>query len=186
MAEIGTEADAPLWGVSAEFDNAPDLLAAIQRLRPRRLGRIDGFSPVPLEEARAALGFSRPPMWLFALGGVVLGGLGVLAMCVYATGYDYVFLIGGRPRISWPAYVIPSFSVAMATGTLATLAGFLVLNRLPRLNHPVFHVPGFLAASRDRFFIVVERVDDQFDAEAIEQALAQLAVQPRAVRRVPR
>jgi hypothetical protein len=110
-------------------------------------------------------------------------------MCVYATAYDYVFLIGGRPRLSWPSFVVPSISFAMMAGCVAIHLALLVLNRLPRLNHPAFNIPGFLRASDDRFFLTAEARDDRFDAGRIERRLAGLpaeAGRPLEIRRIPR
>ncbi len=79
----------------------------------------------------------------------------MMGMCIYATAYDYVFDIGGRPRVSWPAFVVPSLSFALMTGALATYLAMLFLNRLPRLNHPAFNIPDFTRVTQDRYFLTV-------------------------------
>ncbi len=186
MAEIRTESEAPLWGVSAEFTTPEAMLAAIGALQGRGLGRLDTYTPVPVPGAAEALRLPREPIHPFALGGAVLGGALMMAMCIYATVYDYVFNIGGRPRFSWPPFVIPSVSFAMLVGTLAVVLAMLVLNRLPRLNHPAFNIPDFGRSTQDRFFLVVEARDEGFDPDAVEHALAGLYSQPAAISRVPR
>ncbi len=110
-------------------------------------------------------------------------------MCIYATAYDYVFLIGGRPRFSWPSFVVPSVSFAMLCGCLSVHAALLWLNRLPRLNHPAFNIPDFLRASEDRFFLAAELDKDGGDAARIERRLAGLPQgggRPLSVARIPR
>ena len=47
----------------------------------------------------------------------------------------------------------------------------LMLNGLPRLHHPVFEAPPFLRASRDRFFILIEATDPQFDESRTREFL---------------
>ncbi len=106
-----------------------------------------------------ALGLEGRSILPYALGGAIVGGAAFYGMCIYATAYDYVFLIGGRPRFSWPSFVVPSVSFAMLCGCLAVHAALLVLNRLPRLNHPAFNIPTFERATQDCYFLAAE-IDD--------------------------
>jgi hypothetical protein len=85
--------------------------------------------------------------------------------------------------------VVPSISFAMMTGCIAIHLALLVLNRLPRLNHPAFNIPGFLRASDDRFFLSAEARSDRFDAARFERRLTSLPVEagrPLEIRRIPR
>jgi hypothetical protein len=50
----------------------------------------------------------------------------------------------------------------------------LVLNRLPQPYHPVFNVPNFAMATRDRFFLAVEANDPKFEHEAVVKLLQSL------------
>ncbi|MCB4801253.1 Ni/Fe-hydrogenase subunit HybB-like protein [Methylobacterium brachiatum] len=183
---------APLWGVSATFASQSDLAAALQAvssISPPDQVHLDGHGPVPMPRTLRALGLEGRSILPYALAGALLGGAGFYAMCVYATAYDYVFLIGGRPRLSWPSFVVPSISFAMMTGCIAIHLALLVLNRLPRLNHPAFNIPGFLRASDDRFFLSAEARGDRFDAARFERRLTSLPVEagrPLEIRRIPR
>lgn len=182
---------APLYGIAAEFGSPDAVVAAAHALRPKAFGRLEIYSPVPVPGALEALGRTHRSVPSFmALGGVVLGFGLMMGMCIYATAVSYVFDIGGRPLVSWPAFIVPSVSFAVLTGALVVFFNWTFLCRLPMLNHPSFNIPGFLRASQDRFFLLIApstAADPaSLDADAVERALSALAQRPLAVSRVDR
>ena len=190
-AQRHADGEAPLFAVAAEFGSPDAVLAAARALQPKDFGRIEIYSPVPVPGALEALNRTHRSIPSFmAVGGVVLGFSLMMGMCVYATAVSYVFDIGGRPLVSWPAFIVPSVSFAMLTAALVIFFNWTFLCRLPMLNHPSFNIPDFLRASQDRFFLTVAppKPDDpsSLDAAAVERALAALSQRPLAVSRVKR
>lgn len=180
------EKEVEFYGVSAEFADPEALLAATTTLRERGIGRLDTLSPLPIPGMADALGMGAPALGWLAMAGVVIGGFGWFGMIVFATVASYPFNIGGRPLLSWPYYVIPSFAIAMLVAAIAVTAGMLFLNRLPRLNHPVFNIDGIEGATQNRLFLIVEAREEEFDTRAVELALAGLPIRPLRIQRVPR
>ena len=186
-AAEGRVADAPIHAIAAEFATGDALLASVHALKRRDLGRLDAHSPVPIQGMTEALDLASSSLSLISIGAVLVGFAAMMGMCIYATAADYVFNIGGRPLVSWPAFVVPSMSFSLAVGAVATAAAMLFLNRLPRLNHPAFNIPDFTRVTQDRYFLTVsEAKEGSLDIGSVESALDGLTERPVRVTRVLR
>jgi len=173
--------DAPLWGVSAEFSNARDAGAAWAYFERHPIARLDALTPAPLDRD-----FATSLVLVAALIGFFIGGASMFGFCAYADNYAYVLNIGGRPVFSWPDYVVPALSFGLLCSGVAAFLCMLILNRLPRLNHPAFNIPGIGRASWDRYFVVISHTRSAPDVERAEQGFQSLAVAPIALHRVRR
>jgi len=67
--------------------------------------------------------------------------------------------------------MVVGFELTVLFAALMPAIGMLVLNGLPRLNHPIFAAPTFHRASRDRFFLCVLATDAKFDSKKTMQFL---------------
>jgi hypothetical protein len=162
------------YGLMAEFDNPSDAVAAARRVYEEGYRRIDAFSPYPVEELSEAIGVHKTHMPLIILLGGLLGGTLGFLMQVYIEVVDFPINVGGKPYYSWPAFIPITFECTVLGAALFAVFGMLALNGLPEPYHPVFNVPTFALASRDRFFLLVEAADPKFDRERTAELLRAL------------
>lgn len=178
--------DPELYGLMAEFDDPHALLEATRQVRAAGYRRIDAYTPIPVHGLVEVLGEvpTRLP-WLTLLGGV-LGAISGYALQYYFLVIDYPMNVGGRPNTgaTWPAFLPVIFELTVLGAALFSVLGMLALNGLPMPYHPVFNVPEFRLASRNRFFLCIESRDPHFETEQTRSLLAGL--HPRNVLEVPR
>jgi hypothetical protein len=164
-----------LYGVMAEFATPQDLLSAAEAARSAGYRRLDAFTPFPIERLSEALGHrpSRVPM-LVLIGGII-GAAAGYGLQYWVSALAYPLNVGGRPYNSWPAFIPVTFELTVLVAGIFTVLGMLALNGLPTPYHPVFNVPRFALASRDRYFLCVESKDPGFDETATRRFLESLS-----------
>src|ERR1700736_1788021 len=173
----------PIYGMMAEFDSATALVEAARSTSQAGYKKIDAYSPFPIEGLAEEIGFHHDEVPLVVLIGGIIGGLTRDGMQYWMWAGDYPLNIGGKPPHSWPAFVVITFEMTILFAGISAVFGMLALNGLPMPYHPVFNVPRFTRASRDRFFLVVFSSDVKYDAAATRQFLESL--DPRSVSEVP-
>lgn len=161
----------PLHGLMAEFATPAALVSALKQVRAAGFTKLDAYTPFPIEEVIEALDPPRSKVPAIVLGGGILGGLAGFALQYWINVIEYPLNIGGRPFNSWVAFIPPTFETTVLFAGLSAMVGMLAVNGLPRPHHPVFGVPRFRFASRDRYFLVVESGDPRFDSKNVREAL---------------
>ena len=168
-----------VYGVMAEFDDPSSLVAAANRAREEGYRQMDAYSPFPIEELHDAMGEHHSRLPLVVLIGGLIGCLGGFALQYWVSAMAYPINVGGKPLNSWPAFIPVTFECTILAAALSAVLGMLALNGLPMPYHPVFNVPRFALASRNRFFLCIEAKDPKFDLEGTRRFLETL--NPREV-----
>ena len=160
-----------IYGLMAEFDDASSLVTATERAHHEGYRRMDAYSPFPIEELHEALGSRHTRLPLIVLIGGLFGCIGGYALQYWSSVVAYPLNIGGKPLHSWPAFIPVTFECTILAAALSCVLGMLALNGLPMPYHPVFNVPRFEFASRDKFFLLVEATDPKFDRRQTREFL---------------
>jgi len=175
--------DAPIYGLLAEFDEPDRLVAAARAAHEDGYRNMDAYTPFPVEHLAEAIGFRMTRLPWLIFGGGLVGCLGGFFLQYWVSVSAYPENIGGRPLNSWPSFIPVTFELTILLAALTAVCGMLGLNGLPMPYHPLFNVPRFAQASRDRFFLCIEARDPRFDRTKTRRFLE--AQQPRGIFDVP-
>ena len=165
------ETEPAVYGLLAEFTQPEQVLDAARRARAEGYRQMDAYTPFPVHGLSEAVGFRKTRVPLIVLLGGLTGCIGgFLLQYIYRVEY-YPMNIGGRPHNSFVAFIIIMFELTILCAAFSAVVGMLALNGLPQPYHPLFNVPRFGLASRDRFFLSIEAKDPKFDLDTTRQFL---------------
>jgi Protein of unknown function (DUF3341) len=173
----------PIYGLMAEFDSAQALVDAGRKTREAGYKKIDAYSPFPIEGLAEEIGMHFDEIPLTVLIGGIIGGCTGYLMQYWMSAVDYPLNIGGKPPHSWPAFIVITFEMTILFAGISAVLGMLAFNGLPMPYHPVFNVPRFAFASKDRFFLIVFSSDKKYNA--VETRRFMESLDPRSISEVP-
>jgi hypothetical protein len=95
--------------------------------------RIRVITPFGVPEVEEILPGKRSKVRFFALVGAASGTVTGFAFTIL-TSLSWPLIVGGKPIVSIPPFIIIAFALTILFGALSTFAGFLLLSRLPSLR----------------------------------------------------
>lgn len=134
------------------FDDKEEFLENLRRLIREGVPkeRIRAITPFAVPEADEILPRPRSRVRFFALVGAGTGTVTGFAFTIL-TSLSWPLIVGGKPIVSLPPFIIIAFALTILFGSLSTFLGFLLLSRLPSIR-------GILSKEEygNRFVILVE------------------------------
>jgi len=155
------------FGVIAEFGSAAELYRAAERVRDQGYRFWDAHSPFPIHGMNEAMGLKKSPLGYIIFWGGFLGFLTAVLLEYIPTSFLFPLIVHGKPVdfFTVPAFFPIMFELTILFAGFTAFFGVFVMNRLPRLHHPLFDYAPFARVTDDAFFIVIESGDPKF-AEA--------------------
>ncbi len=166
-----------LHGIMAEFDTATELVDAARLVRDAGYVKTDAFSPFPLHEIDEALGIKRSILPYLIFAGGITGLMAGIGLEYFVHVIEWPIIVGGRPHFSLPAFIPPAYELTILFAAFTAVFGMLFLNGLPSPYHPVFNVPRFALATREKFFLIIESIDPKYDYEKTRSFMESLGGQ---------
>ena len=139
-------------GLLASYEYLDSTVDAIKALKKAGFEKIKAFSPYPEHHIEDALGYGQSPVRVWTLVGGLTGTATGFALTTW-TSMDWPLVVGGKPIVSIPAYIIIAFEMTILFGALSTIIGLFILSRLPSIKPMVVYDPEF---SSGRYGVYVE------------------------------
>jgi len=149
-----------LYGLSAEFEAADDLLQAARKARDAGYKEIRAYSPYEVHGLSEVLGYKSTFLPWLVLIALITGVVVAFGIQYWTSVVDYPLNVGGRPYFSWPAFMPIMFEFGILFGGIAAAVFMFVRTGLPQPYHPIFNTEGIENATYSRFFLCIQ-VDDQ-------------------------
>lgn len=161
------------YGLMAVFDTPADAMHAAEQVRDAGYSKWDVHTPFPVHGMDAAMGLRNSPVGWFTFVGGATGYTSGMIMIWWMNAYDYKIVIGGKPMFS-PFFSFPvSYELTILLASFGSLIGMFLLNRLPRLHHPLLKNRKFCSgATHDKFILVIETADPKFNDQETRKLLA--------------
>ena len=140
-------------GLLASYEYLDSTVDTIKGLKKAGFETVRAYTPYPEHHIEDALGYDQSPVRVWTLVGGLTGTATGFALTIW-TSMDWPLVVGGKPMVSIPAYIIIAFELTILFGALGTIIGLFVLSRLPSIKPTVVYDPEFSAGKFGVFVTV--------------------------------
>ena len=155
-------------GILGYFDGPKAIILGAKRLRKtREFKKWDAFTPFAVHTLDEAMEIPKSHLpWI-----VLASGLSGLTFAIWflswTSAVNFPIWVGGKPMLSWPAWVPIFFELTVLFSAFANLLGMLGLCGLPfRAKKPLD-----LRFTDDKFALWIPSDEPGYDAATLEAAL---------------
>src|ERR1700758_1020937 len=155
----------------AEFTTAKALYDAAEKVRDKGYTFWDVHSPFPIHGMSKATGQGRSSLGYIIFWGGFLGFTTAALLEYIPSSFLFPLIVHGKPVnfFTVPPFFPIMFELTVLLSAFTAFFGVFILNRLPRMHHPLFDYEPFSRVTNDAFFLVIESTDPKFsEAETKE------------------
>lgn len=165
-----------VFGVIAEFPSARALYEAAEKVRDKGFKFWDVHSPFPIHGMNKAMGVKKSPLGSIIFWGGFIGFVTAVCLEFIPSSFLYPMIVHGKPvnLFTVPAFFPIMFELTILFAAFTAFFGTFVMNRLPRLHHPLFDYEEFKRFSNDAFFLVIESDDPNFSETGTHEFLEEI------------
>ncbi|MBN1634192.1 MAG: DUF3341 domain-containing protein [Ignavibacteria bacterium] len=169
------ERSGEIYAVAALFETPDSIFHAAEKVGKSKYSKYDIHTPYPIHGMDDAMRLKPTKLgfvtFIFGLLGVIIA----LLMIGYMSGIDYRNIIGGKPFFALPPSMPVAFELTVLFAALLTIIFTLfVFNKLPKIFHPLMDTEYMKRVSTDRYGIVIEAEDKNFDKDKVTEFLKSL------------
>jgi hypothetical protein len=158
----------------AEFHDPAALSRAAEHVKQAGFSKWDVYSPFPVHGMDEAMGLKPSKVTMVMAFMCIAGFASAWLMQWWMGEVDYPIAVAGKPLFAWEQATPILFELSVLFSAFGALFGMLMLNLLPRWNHPLFGKPRFLRVSDDRFVMAIESNDPKFDEGSVRRMFESL------------
>ncbi len=164
-----------LFGVSALFDTPDKILSAAKKTNQAGYKKYDINTPYPVHGIEKAMNLKPSKLGFITLVFGLTGSFIALFFMYWTMSIDYPMIISGKPFFALPAFIPVTFEVTVLLATLATVIGMITFFfKFPENHHPLHDTNYMKQVSKDKFGLVIEISDKNFDLEKVKEFLQSL------------
>lgn len=164
-----------LYGMAAIFDNPDKIIAAAKKTVEAGYSKFDVNTPYPVHGMEKAMKLKPSKLGFITLIFGLTGSFLALFFMYWTMSVDYPMIIGGKPFFALPAFIPVTFEVTVLLATLATVIGMITFFfKFPENHHPLHDTNYMKQVSIDKFGLVIESVDKNFEIEKVKDFLSSL------------
>jgi hypothetical protein len=171
--------DKSVFGMIAEFPSAAALYEAAEMVRDKGYKFWDVHSPFPIHGMNKAMGLGKSTLGYIIFCGGFTGFTTAVLLEYIPSSFLYPLIVHGKPVnfFTVPPFFPIIFELTILFSAFTAFFGVFVMNRLPRLHHPLFDYAPFKRVTIDAFFLVIESADPKFSETGTREFLEEIGGQ---------